>query len=254
MFDLYTGRRSRSRDQRTGLALTVSTIAHASVLAVLIGASLVAAGREVPHVAGFVKLVAELPAPPPDVPPPPAAAPRPKPAPSRAVSTPHAAPPVVPPQTAAPAVAPSIAPETAASAVPAVPSLALSAGHGTAGGWPALAGSGVAGGAGTATWFAPPPPPVVRIGGQLKAPDLVRRVAPVYPTVARLARVHGDVVVDAKVGTDGHVESVRVIKSVPLLDDAAVAAVRQWQYSPLRLNGTPVSFELAVTVSFSVHG
>ncbi len=100
---------------------------------------------------------------------------------------------------------------------------------------------------------APPPPPAefVRVGGQVKAPKLVQRVAPEYPMLAQQGRVQGVVVLDAKVGPDGRVASVHVLQGNPLLTDAAVAAVRQWRYQPLLLNGMPTAFVLNVTVSFS---
>jgi protein TonB len=102
----------------------------------------------------------------------------------------------------------------------------------------------------------PSPPPVargpVRIGGELKAPALIERVEPEYPPLAVRAQVHGVVILEAVVDRQGRVEDVRVLRSIPLLDKAAIAAVRQWRYSPLLLNGTPERFVLTVTVSFSL--
>ena len=103
----------------------------------------------------------------------------------------------------------------------------------------------------------PPPPPAVgrapvRIGGALKAPALVERVEPEYPPLAVRAQVQGVVILEAIVDRDGRVEDVRVLRSIPLLDQAALAAVQQWRYSPLLLNGTPERFVLTVTVSFSL--
>ena len=102
----------------------------------------------------------------------------------------------------------------------------------------------------------PSPPPVARaptrIGGELKAPALVERVEPEYPPIAVRAQVQGVVIVEAVVDRHGRVEDVRVLRSIPLLDRAAITAVRQWRYSPLLLNGTPERFVLTVTVSFSL--
>jgi protein TonB len=104
----------------------------------------------------------------------------------------------------------------------------------------------------------PPPPPApvardpVRVGGDLKAPALVERVEPEYPPLAVRARVQGVVILEALVDREGRVESVRVLRSIPLLDNAAIAAVRQWRYSPLMLNGQPERFVLTVTLSFSL--
>jgi protein TonB len=81
----------------------------------------------------------------------------------------------------------------------------------------------------------PPPPPAprapVRTGGQIQAPALVKRVPPVYPPLAVSAQVQGVVILEATVGRDGHVEAVEVLRSIPLLDKAAIGAVRQW-YTP----------------------
>jgi protein TonB len=104
----------------------------------------------------------------------------------------------------------------------------------------------------------PPPPPViarqtpVRIGGQITAPTLLHRVEPRYPEAAVFARVAGLVILEATVDAEGAVESVRVLRSVPLLDKAAIEAVEQWRYSPLVLNGNPTPFVLTVTLSFSL--
>jgi protein TonB len=92
----------------------------------------------------------------------------------------------------------------------------------------------------------------VRIGGNIQAPALVKRVEPVYPDIALVAKVTGLVILEASVGVDGTVESVRVLRSVKFLDQAAVDAVKQWKYSPLVLNGVPTPFVLSVTLNFSV--
>jgi protein TonB len=93
----------------------------------------------------------------------------------------------------------------------------------------------------------------VRIGGQLTAPALLRRVEPVYPDLAANAQLTGLVILEATVGTDGCVDAVRVLRSRhPFLDRAAVEALKQWQYSPLVLNGIATPFVLTVTFNFSV--
>jgi protein TonB len=105
-----------------------------------------------------------------------------------------------------------------------------------------------------------PPPPVVaraepvRVGGAITPPAVVARVAPTYPELALVAQIEGLVILEATVDTDGRVESVRVLRSAGLLDDAAMAAVRQWRYSPLSLNGVPTPFILTVTVAFQLDG
>ena len=102
----------------------------------------------------------------------------------------------------------------------------------------------------------PPPPPArhdpVRVGGAIRQPQKVREVAPVYPAIAQAARVQGIVIVEATIGADGHVVNARVLRSVPLLDEAALDAVRQWQYTPTLLNGVPVPVIMTVTVQFTL--
>jgi protein TonB len=92
---------------------------------------------------------------------------------------------------------------------------------------------------------------VVFIGG-LTAPALVERVEPEYPELAVRAKVQGVVILEAVVDRDGRVEDVRVLRSIRLLDAAAMDAVRKWRYSPLLLNGKPERFVLTVTVSFNI--
>ena len=75
---------------------------------------------------------------------------------------------------------------------------------------------------------------------------------PEYPMLAQQARVQGFVILEARVGVDGAVQSARVIRSIPLLDEAALAAVQQWRYQPLLLNGMPMPFVLTVTVVFKI--
>jgi protein TonB len=102
----------------------------------------------------------------------------------------------------------------------------------------------------------PPPPPtkkvsVFRTGGQVQPPKLIRRVDPVYPVMARQARVQGVVVMEAYISTDGSVDRLRVISGHPLLNQAALDAVKQWKYNPTLLNGEPVEVIMAITVTFS---
>ena len=109
----------------------------------------------------------------------------------------------------------------------------------------------------TATVLAPPPPPVpvpkiVRVGGVIREPRKLVHVAPVYPEIARLSRVQGIVTMEAVLDATGKVESVRVLSSQPLLEEAAVRAVRQWRYTPTELNGVPVPVLMTITVRFSL--
>src|SRR6185369_681399 len=89
-----------------------------------------------------------------------------------------------------------------------------------------------------------------RIGGQIQAPALLKRVEPAYPSIAQLAAIDGIVILDAIVDEHGRVKSLKVLRGHPLLAKAATAAVEQWEYEPLRLNGTATPFELTVSLWF----
>jgi protein TonB len=78
----------------------------------------------------------------------------------------------------------------------------------------------------------------------------VERVKPEYPLLAVRAQVQGVVILEAIVDREGRVDAVRVLRSIPMLERAAIDAVRQWRFSPLLLNGKPERFVLTVTVSF----
>lgn len=94
------------------------------------------------------------------------------------------------------------------------------------------------------------PPRVLRAGGTIKEPRKIKDVRPVYPDIAYQARVEGDVVLECTMGTDGTVSDVKVVKGIPLLDQAAIDAVSQWVYEPVRMDGAPVAVIMTVTVGF----
>jgi TonB family protein len=120
---------------------------------------------------------------------------------------------------------------------------------------------GVAGGivaslpGGNSSLSAPLPPPPsadapVRIGGQVQEAKLIRRVEPVIPELARKAAISAGVWLEVNVDAAGNVTGARVLRGHPLLDDAAIAAVKQWKYSPTLLNGSPVPVVVTVTFPF----
>jgi protein TonB len=103
---------------------------------------------------------------------------------------------------------------------------------------------------------APQPPrerEPVPVGGSITRPERVRYVPPVYPDVARAARIEGTVILEAVIGTDGTVREVRVLRPAPFLEAAAVEAVQQWLFTPTRLNGEPVPVVMTVTVTFTLR-
>ncbi len=114
----------------------------------------------------------------------------------------------------------------------------------------------------------PPPPPQdipdsfvktmerlhpIRIGGDVKQPMKIRDVRPVYPDDALAAKVAGVVILETIIDTDGGVADVRVVRSIPMLDDAALNAVRQWKFTPTRLNDEPTAVLMTVTVNFTLQ-
>ena len=91
----------------------------------------------------------------------------------------------------------------------------------------------------------------VKVGGGIKPPTKIKDVTPVYPEIAKSARVSGAVVIEATIGADGKVIDTKVVRSIPLLDQAAVDAVQQWEYTPALLNGAPVPVLMTVTINFA---
>lgn len=178
-------------------------------------------------------------APPPPPPPPPAAGPRAVP---RAPAAPR---PLEPASFVAPIeIPPEIKPEEG---------LDLGVEGGVAGGVEGGVPGGVIGGVIGGLPDTPPPPRVVRVGGLLTAPKLLRRVEPIFPPLATQARLSGLVILEALVDVRGLVQEVKVLRGAPLFDEAAVTAVRQWRYQPLLLNGQPTAFILTVTLRFNLQ-
>lgn len=101
----------------------------------------------------------------------------------------------------------------------------------------------------------PPPPPgaPVRVGGNIRTPTKLKDVRPIYPDDALAARIQGVVIIEATIDPEGHVSDARVLRSIPQLDEAAVTAVRQWEFTPTMLNGAPVPVIMTVTVNFSLQ-
>jgi len=93
----------------------------------------------------------------------------------------------------------------------------------------------------------------MRIGGDIRPPTKIRDVQAVYPPEAQAARVQGVVIVEATIAEDGSVADVKVLRSIPMLDQAALDAVLQWRFTPTLLNGQPVKIVMTVTVNFSLQ-
>lgn len=237
MFDLFTGKVDHV-PSTPAIPILVSTGIQGTALGVIALMSLLVAARDLPSVPDVLAFVAEVPqaAPPPPPPPPqvvrkvemPAA-------PADAFAAPIEAPPDIQPE-----------PVGVALTEPGVP-----------GGVESGIVGGIVGSVPVIVEGPPPPPPPppasrepVRIGGQVSAPALVKRVEPAYPAIAQHAAIDGIVILDAIVDEQGRVQSLKVLRGHPLLAKAATDAVQQWQYEPLKLNGTPTAFELTVSLWF----
>jgi periplasmic protein TonB len=104
----------------------------------------------------------------------------------------------------------------------------------------------------------PPPPPArpkkpVRVGGVMQPPTRLVHVNPIYPPLALAARKEGIVILEALIGEDGSIRAVKLLRPAPLFEEAAIAAVRQWRFSPTLLNGEPVPLVMTVTVAFTLQ-
>ena len=102
-----------------------------------------------------------------------------------------------------------------------------------------------------------PPPPTpqrhkgpYRVGGKVRAPQLIEQVQPIYPALARQARIQGNVVIDSVIDPQGDVTQMKVVSGSPLLVQAAISALKQWRYQPTLLNGEPVAVDMFVTIHF----
>jgi len=132
------------------------------------------------------------------------------------------------------------------------------------GGVPGGGPGGVLGGIlGAGISAAPPPPPVkeapkpvtpqrIRVGGNVQQANLIRKVQPVYPPLAKQARIQGTVRFTAIIGKDGTIQNLQLVTGHPLLVEAARQAVSQWQYKPTLLNGEPVEVVTQIDVNFTL--
>ena len=227
-----------------GLGFVIALALHAVLVATVVVVPLVLFEDALPAsdqaVRAFFASPPDVAPPPPPPPPPPAAAARP---------LAHPAAPTAPPDPGR-FVAPVVVPETV------VPDAGIDIG--VAGGVPGGVEGGVPGGVlggvvgGLPAAPPPAPPQVVRVGGDIRVPKLVHEVKPVYPGIAIQAHLSALVILEARVRTDGRVESVSVLRSSPLFDEAAMEAVKEWRYQPLLLNGQPTEFIVTVTVAFNL--
>jgi protein TonB len=225
---------------RSPLKMAASVAIHAGILAALLILPVYYA-RNTLVLQKLTPTYVFTPAPP--APPPPAAAAAPK-------TQPVTQPKVIMPT---PMVTPQIVPKHVAednSAAP--PQVADAVAGGVPGGVPGGVLGGVLGGTGSLAPPAPPKSAVVRVGGDVKAPQLLKQTKPDYPPVARTAHVEGTVVIDAVIDKNGNVVSEHAVSGPGLLVSSALDAVKQWKYQPTYLNGQPVDLAMQVTVDFQL--
>jgi protein TonB len=170
---------------------------------------------------------------------------RPAPPPARAIEAPAAAPLETPSRV-----------EAEPAKLDAAPSDGEAVSAGVEGATNGVAGGvvdGTGSGSPVATPMAPPEAPgPFRVGGQLARPRKIKDVRPVYPASAMSLQVSGSVLIEATIGADGKVHNAIVIRSIGPLDQAALDAVRQWEYEPSRLNGKPVAVTMVIVVTFAL--
>lgn len=128
---------------------------------------------------------------------------------------------------------------------------------GVPGGVPGGQAGGVLGGIIGGLGSNPPPPKEgpkrIRVGGQVQQAKILNKPLPIFPALARQARIQGTVRLQAIIAKDGSVQELQVLSGPPLLVQAALDAVRQWRYSPTLLNGEPVEVVTTIDVIFSLN-
>jgi protein TonB len=92
----------------------------------------------------------------------------------------------------------------------------------------------------------------IRVGGEIREPRKTRHVNPVYPRDAIASRIQGVVILECTISPQGKVVAVKSLRSVPMLDEAAIQAVKQWEYTPTLLDGVAVPVIMTVTVNFKL--
>jgi protein TonB len=144
------------------------------------------------------------------------------------------------------------------------PSAGVGVTGGVPGGVPGGASGGILGGilGGIPSAAPPPPPPAkkeppkitgpVTVGGRVQSAKLIRNPQPVYPQIARQARISGTVELAAIIGEDGHIQELHVVSGHPLLRQAALDAVKQWVYQPTTLNEQAVKVSTTIDVIFTL--
>ncbi len=224
---------------KQSMTLPISLTIHAVILVVVVIVPLLMS-EELPEPTSAVRaFFVEPPAAPPPPPPPPPPAPK-------AQNVPKTPP---KPQTEEPKFT---APVEVPTEVKPEEGIVLGVEGGVPGGVEGGVPGGVVGGVVGGLPDTPPPMQAVRVGGQIKEPKKLKDVRPNYPDIARQARVQGVVILECTISPQGKVTNVTILRGIPLLNDSAVEAVKQWVYTPTLLNGVPVPVIMTVTVNFKL--
>jgi len=233
---IVSGQRRSAQSFRSAQLVVASVLLHAMVIGGLVVVPLLRASAlpDLAHAVNTFFVVPTL-APPPAPPPPPAA--------RHAVVVPRA-------KTDAPRgfTAPVEIPDTIETASD------LDAGiqGGAVGGVEGGVAGGVVGGVVGGILDAAPVTKPMRVGGEIREPRKLVHVRPVYPASAQWARVQGSVVIDCLIDARGRVVDARVVEGIPLLNEAALTAVRQWRYTPTLFGGVPIPVQMTVTLNFHI--
>jgi periplasmic protein TonB len=137
------------------------------------------------------------------------------------------------------------------------PSAAMGVVGGVPGGVPGGSMGGVIGSVLSSTPTVAPKiaaPQRVRVSSGVVQGLLVRKVNPVYPPLARQARIQGTVILQAQISKEGNIENLTLISGHPMLAPAAIEAVKQWKYRPYLLNGEPCEVDTQIMVNFTLAG
>ncbi len=133
----------------------------------------------------------------------------------------------------------------------------VAAGLGVPGGVAGGTMGGVLGGIVSSSSLPPPkiaPPQKIRVSSGVAQGNVLSKVTPQYPAIARTARIQGTVVLEATISKQGTIQNLRAVSGPPMLYQAAIDAVRQWRYKPYLLNGEPVEVSTTVNVVFNLNG
>lgn len=243
MFDQLLESKRTQGGEQSRWTMSIAAALHVLVIGAIVGAGYLVVGAVTDPDMMISLIIAAAPPPPPPPPPPPAGPSKPqakvevKPTQPDEIVQPEEIPEVVPdlPQMGGDDSGDPDAGEGVPGGVE----------GGVAGGVPGGVPGGVVGGTGTGP---------ILVTGDVRPPELIDKITPDYPEIARKARMEGRVILQAIINVEGQVEEVTILRSPnELFNDSAVEAVRKWKYKPALQNGQPVAVFFTVIVEFKLH-